>query len=308
MDLNKYPLDPQMQAYLEKSESFYPDDNGALSIPDNRRLYLEMSAAFHVAYPTGITSTDHDVPGRNGPIPIRIYEHPLHRTPVTVLYLHGGGFVVGNLDSHDAVCAEISSLSGYRVIAVDYRLAPEFVHPVQFEDVLDVFLEIDTGHTVVAGDSAGATLAASLCVAQHGSERQPIGQVLIYPWLGGELLQLESYSSKADAPALSLKTLMDYHALRSSGEPNWHDPIYYPLALKDYSDLPPCAAFAAEHDPIRDDAVAYTDSLTRAGVEAECYVESGLVHGYLRARHCSQKAGASFSRICEAIKRLGKYQ
>jgi acetyl esterase len=178
---------------------------------------------------------------------------------------------------------------------------------VQFEDVLDVFLAIDTGHTVLAGDSAGATLTASLCIAQHGSDRQPLGQVLIYPWLGGELLDLDSYTSKADAPALSLQSVIDYRKHRSTGEPDWHDPIYYPLALKEYSDLPPCVAFAAEHDPLRDDAIAYTDKLKQAGVETTCYVEQGLVHGYLRARHCSEKAGASFTRICESIKLLGEF-
>ncbi len=306
MDLIKYPLDDEMITYLENSEGCYPDDNGTLSIADNRRLYLKMCAAFHSPYPAGITSTDHELPGRHGPIPIRIYEHPQHRSPVTVMYLHGGGFVVGNLESHDSVCAEISEQSGYRVVSVDYRLAPEHTHPVQFEDALDVFLALDAGHTVVAGDSAGATLAASLCIAQHGSDRQPLGQVLIYPHLGGELLELDSYTSKADAPALSLQSVIDYRNHRSAGNPDWHDPIYYPLALKEYSDLPPCIAFAAEHDPVRDDAVEYTGRLKQAGVEATCYVEPGLVHGYLRARHCSEKAGASFARICKSIKLLGE--
>jgi acetyl esterase len=306
VDLKKYPLDQEMQAFLEKSEEIYPPNNGALAVEENRRLYLKMCESFQAPIPDGIIITDHEIPGRHGPVPIRIYEHQDHRSAVTVLYLHGGGFVVGDLDTHNSICAELSARCGHRLVAVDYRLAPEHVHPVQFEDALDVYLAIDQGHTVLVGDSAGANLAAAICVAQHGSDRQPVGQVLIYPWLGGELYDLESYVSNADAPGLTAKDIEDYRQLRCGGEPHLHDPVYYPLALKEYADLPPCVAFAAEFDPIRDDAVEWVNRLKNAGVEATCHYESGLIHSYLRARHCSKKASASFDRICEAVADLGE--
>ena len=306
VDLEKYPLDQEVLEFLETTEQIYPAANGKLSIEKNRNLYLELCERFQAPIPDGILVTDHEIPGRHGPVPIRIYEHDDHRSPVTVLYLHGGGFVVGDLDSHHSICAELSHRCGFRLIAVDYRLAPEHVHPVQFEDALDAFLALDQGHTIVAGDSAGATLAASICVAQHGSDRQPMGQVLIYPWLGGELHNLESYKTNADAPGLTTVDIEDYRRIRSAGEPQWQDPTYYPLALKEYADLPPCFAFAAEFDPIRDDADEWVQKLQQAGVNAVCHNEAGLVHGYLRARHCSAKAAASFDRICEAIKTLGE--
>ncbi|MDE0714804.1 MAG: alpha/beta hydrolase [Gammaproteobacteria bacterium] len=306
-DLSKYPMKPEVIAYLDRVAARYPDDSGALDVEENRRLYLAMCADFEAPVADDVATTNHQIPGRNGNIPIRIYENPQHHSPVTVIYYHGGGFVVGNLDSHHSICADIAHATGYRVVAADYRLAPEFVHPVPFEDALDVFLALDLGHTVVAGDSAGGTLAAAVCVAQHGSERQPVGQVLIYPWLGGEMFDLPSYDEKADAPGLSRQDIRDYQALRSAGAPETHDPTYFPLAHPDFSDLPACAAFAAEHDPIRDDAVEYVRRLDTAGVKATCTVERGLVHGYLRGRYMSADIGDSFRRTCDAIRELGAF-
>jgi acetyl esterase len=298
-------MDPEVVAYLEKVESSYPDNSGVLDAAENQRLYLAMCREFEYPIPEDVAITDHELPGRHGGIPIRIYENPAHHSPVSVVYYHGGGFVVGNLDSHNSVCADIAHATGYRVVSVDYRLAPDHRHPVHFEDALDAFLALDHGHTVVAGDSAGGTLAAAVCIAQHGSDHQPVGQVLIYPWLGGELFNLDSYTSKADAPGLSSQDIHDYSRQRSGGEADIHDPTYYPLVHPDFSDLPPCAAFAAEHDPIRDDALEYVRRLTEAGVEAHCTVEKGLVHGYLRGRYMSTDIGDSFHRICEAIRKLG---
>ncbi len=304
-DLDKYPMDAEVVAYLDKVAESYPEGNGALSVADNRRLYLEMCKHFDAPIPDDVAITDHEIPGRHGEIPIRIYENPRHHSPTTVIYYHGGGFVVGNLDSHNSVCADMAHATGFRVVAVDYRLSPEHVHPVPFDDALDAFLALDHGHTVIAGDSAGGTLAAAVCVAQHGSDRQPVGQVLIYPWLGGDLFDLPSYDENDDAPGLTKQDIEDYRDLRSAGEPEYHDPTYYPLAHGDFSDLPPCFAFAAEHDPIRDDAIEYVERLFSAGVNAQCTVERGLIHGYLRGRYMSPAIGDSFRRICESISELG---
>ena len=298
-------MDDEVVAYLTKVEGSYPDNSGSLDPAENQRLYLAMCRAFEYPIADDVAITNHELPGRHGEIPIRIYENPERHSPTTVIYYHGGGFVVGNLDSHNSICADIAHATGYRVVSVDYRLAPEHRHPVHFEDALDAFLAIDHGHTLVAGDSAGGTLAAAICVAQHGSDRQPMGQVLIYPWLGGELFGLDSYISKADAPGLSRQDLAEYHELRIAGEPDIRDPTFFPLVHADFSDLPPCAAFAAEHDPIRDDAVEYVKRLNEAGVDAQCTVEKGLVHGYLRGRYMSASIGNSFQRICVAMRRLG---
>ncbi len=303
-NLKKYPMPPEVIAYLDVVEASYPNRNGVLPVAENRRWYLMMCAEFDAPIPDGMEITDDQIPGRNGDIPIRTYRNSIS-SPVTVLYYHGGGFVIGNLDSHHSICADLADATGYQVVAVDYRLAPEYVHPIPFQDALDAFLALDQGHTIVAGDSAGGTLAAAVCVAQHRQECQPIGQVLIYPWLGGELYDLASYRENPDAPGLTIQDIREYRTLRSAGEPELHDPTYYPLAQPDVSTLPPCAAFAAEHDPIRDDAVEYVRRLQEAGVSASCTVAKGLVHGYLRGRHMSPDIGHQFHQICLAIRQLG---
>ena len=303
--MRDYKLDSEILRFLHKSERFYPVNAVELSIKDQRKCYSELCDAYQAPIPDSIFSTDHAIPGRNGPIPIRIYENHAHRSPVTVMYLHGGGFILGGLDSHHSICAEIAERTEFKVVAVDYRLAPEYIYPVQFEDALDAFLSIDNGHTVVVGDSAGGTLAAAVCVAQRGSDRQPVGQVLIYPSLGGQYLDLDSYKSNHDAPALSTEDVYEYLNLWAGNSPPENDPIFAPLMLSDFSDLPPCIAIAAQHDPLRDDVVAWSDRLNQAGIRASHHIEDGLIHGYLRARHCSNKAAGSFSRICSGIKELG---
>jgi len=306
IDLDKYPLDQEMIAFLDKSASFYPEANGKLSVKQNRKLYLQMCTAFNQAYPRGISTTNETIQGRSGNIPIRRYQSENSDSDVQVIYLHGGGFVIGNLDSHDSICAELADQSGYTVVAVDYRLAPEHVHPAALEDALDVFLSIDRGRTIIVGDSAGGTLTCSICIAQQHTFKRPLAQVLIYPWLGGELLDLPSYNSNGDAPGLTVQDLADYHSLRSAGESGLQDPLYYPLALSDYSNMPPCVAFAAEFDPLCDDAGEYVSRLQAAGIPAENHVESGLIHGYLRARHMAEKAERSFHKICQAVRRMGQ--
>jgi acetyl esterase len=303
--MRDYKLDSEISQFLQDSERIYPVDAVELSMEEHRKHYSALCDAYQAPIPDSIFSTDHEIPGRNGPIPIRIYENHEHRSPVTIMYLHGGGFILGGLDSHHSICAEIAERTDFKVVAVDYRLAPEHIYPVQFEDALDAFLSIDTGHTVVVGDSAGGTLAAALCVAQRGSDRQPVGQVLIYPSLGGQYLNLDSYQSNHDAPALSTNDVYKYMNLWTGNSPPEHDPIFAPLMLSDFSDLPPCIAIAAQHDPLRDDVVAWSDRLNQAGVSASHHVEDGLIHGYLRARHCSDKAARSFSRICRGVKELG---
>ena len=299
--MQRYPLDEQVQAFLDDAESYYPADNAALDVAENRERYLHLCDAYQAPVPQDIDKEDSSVSGRHGKIPVRQYLVRGVDTHKRVLYFHGGGFTVGNLDSHDSICAEIAHRTRIPVTAVDYHLAPEHVFPVQVHDAIDAFSQLDLGGTVVAGDSAGATLCASLCIARQHSKSSPIGQVLIYPSLGGQCLNLDSYHSNFDAPGLTTADVDSYKSKWAGGELPWQDPLFAPLSLDDFSGLPPCYAFAAEHDPLRDDAITYVDRLHTAGIRAEAVVEPGLVHAYLRARHVSDKAGSSFDRICEAI-------
>ncbi|MFJ2686440.1 alpha/beta hydrolase [Pseudomonas sp. NPDC087342] len=284
--MSTYPLSDQMSAFVEKTLGFNSTDS---SLTGLRQAYSEMCRAFTPPRPAGLEVTDFTLVG----VAVRSYRPPM--TPPTsgwpcMLYLHGGGWVVGDLDSHDFICAELAAALGTMVVAVDYRLAPEHPFPAGFEDCLKVWRALRSGpfwfdpeRMLVAGDSAGGNLAAALCLALRDTgEPMPCAQVLIYPGLGGDP-QSPSRSECADAPLLSSSDVDCYHALylRGAGQTSAYA---MPLLADNFSGLPPALIAVAQFDPLRDDGVRYAEQLNAAGVSAKLYYGEGLVHGCLRAR------------------------
>ncbi|MGF6198203.1 alpha/beta hydrolase [Pseudomonas laurylsulfatiphila] len=277
-----YPLSRQMTAFVEKTVSFNSTDS---SLAGLRQAYSEMCRAFTPARPAGLYVVDFVLSG----VAVRSYQPPVSGTSC-IVYLHGGGWVVGDLDSHDFICAELASALGVLVIAVDYRRAPEHPFPAAFDDCLKVWRALRTGpfqldpeRMLVAGDSAGGNLAAALCLAlRDAGEPLPCAQVLIYPGLGGDH-RLPSRSECVDAPLLSSSDVDCYHALYLRGT---RQPSAYamPLLATDFRGLPPAWIAVAQFDPLRDDGVRYAEQLNAAGGAATLYVGEGLVHGCLRAR------------------------
>lgn len=291
--------DAEVLAFIEKTNGFYPPNAIDLTIREQRQLYDEMCAAFSADRPEGLAIVNDSVEGPEGAIPIRRYTPDAARR-VSVIYYHGGGFVLGGLDSHDGVCAEIAQRTRCPVIAVDYRLCPEHVHPAAYDDCLAVArAALEAGPVVLAGDSAGGNLAAAVAQELRGEAIK--GQVLIYPGLGGDLLNLESYEECAEAPLLATRDVAYYRQLRAGGTPRDDDPSFSPLLQEELDGIPPCFISVALVDPLRDDGVEYDRVLVGAGIEAYCVVEPQLPHGYLRARHTSRRARRAFDRIIEAI-------
>lgn len=298
MDYNTL-IDAETWAFIRGTEDHYPPDMISADVATQREIYNRMCRAFFTGYPEGVTARD----DRVGTIPLRIYECGSHG--VTLIYFHGGGFVVGGLDSHDDVCAEICVRSGVRVVSVDYRLCPEHPHPAAFQDARDATQYVAltwAGSHILAGDSAGGNLAAAVAHASRGTLHFS-GQVLIYPGLGGDMMR-GSYGDHAQAPMLTLDDLKFYQSMRFDRAMPQNDPTATPLADKDFTGLPPTVIFSAECDPLADDGRAYRDAILAAGGQAVWINETGLVHGYLRARHSVQRARASFDRIVAATKML----
>lgn len=300
-------IDAETWAFIERTSSFYPPETVSFTIAEQRAVYDRMCAAFHAGHPPGVRAHDTVIAG--GPdIAVRLYDRPgTEKPPAVVVYLHGGGFVVGGLDSHDDVCAEICAATGYRVASVDYRLCPEHLHPAAFEDALAAFRWVAVrfaGPILLVGDSAGGNLAAAVSHATRRGQSRPAGQVLIYPGLGGDMTR-GSYVTHAEAPMLTLRDLEFYRQVRTGGADAGSDPSYAPLADHDFAGLPPTVVFSAGCDPLCDDGRDYRDAILAAGGRAVWFEEAGLVHGYLRARHSVTRARDSFARIVGAIRALG---
>lgn len=292
-------IDQPTWAFIQASEAAYPLDAATLSIAEQRQVYDRMCRSFHRGYPLGITAHDSKIAG----VTCRTYSG----SAPTVLYLHGGGYVVGGLESHDDVCAEICAATGLTVICPDYRLSPEHLHPAALEDALAVARAIQ-GPILLSGDSAGGNLAAACAhILRHDPAVKILGQVLIYPGVGGNI-DTGSYLIHAHAPMLTRDDVIFYAGIRHNGIAPANDPTTSPLHDVDFTNLPPTLTFGAECDPLCDDAQAYVDAVKNAGGPAQTVTEPGLVHGYLRARHTVPRAKASFARITDALSAMAKGQ
>lgn len=301
-------IDAETWAFIDRTNSFYPPDAAGMTIVDNRRVYDTMCAAFDTPYPQGVTAETTAIDAPQGRIPIRIYRPGPAEAPATVLYFHGGGFTLGGLESHDSICADLAAMSGCEVVAVDYRLAPEHLHPAAFDDAMAAFgwaARVSSQPIVLSGDSAGGNLAAAVAHATRGHDCRPAGQVLIYPGLGGDMSR-GSYVAHADAPMLTMKDLQFYRGIRTGGDPGTGDVTLWPLADADFANLPPTVIVTAECDPLSSDGEAYMQRIGAAGGRGWWVEEKGLVHGYLRARHTVARARSSFARIAEAVAALGR--
>lgn len=290
-------IDAEIWAFIEKTASFYPPETVTYGIEDQRRVYNEMCAGFHVPYPDGVSARDVSFGG----VPCRHYT--CGTGPAVVMYFHGGGFVVGGLESHDDVCAELCKATGCDVVSVDYRMAPEHKHPAAFEDCMAACVAVHDSlglPLVLCGDSAGGNLGAAVAHMARDASFTLLGQVLIYPALGGDF-DAGSYLEHAEAPMLRRDEMIFYKTIRVENEEPANDPSYAPLHDRSFAELPPTFVVTADCDPLRDDGRDYEVALQGAGIPVRWTNEPGLVHGYLRARHSSERARASFARICEAV-------
>lgn len=301
-------IDAETWAFIERANSYYPLDTIDYTISEQRQIYDRMCREFFAGYPTGVMAETAAIATATRKIPIRSYRLAGRDPGAVVVYFHGGGFIVGGLDSHDDVCAELCGRTGYEIVSVDYRLAPEHRHPAAFDDALAAFEWVSARYPVpvlLAGDSAGGNLAAAVSHATRGHVRRPAGQVLIYPGLGGDQSR-GSYVVHAEAPMLTVRDLHFYSHVRTGGEDRTGDLTMSPLADGNFANLPPTVIITAECDPLSSDGEAYGERVVAAEGRAFWYEEPGLVHGYLRARHTVGRARSSFNRIVDAVAVLGR--
>lgn len=227
------------------------------------------------------------IPGPAGEIPARFYVPAGSVAPApTILFMHGGGYVIGDLDTHDRLCRRLAAKSGCRVLAIDYRLAPENAFPAATDDAQAAFdwlageggkaLGVDAGRLAVAGDSAGGGLAAMLGQTRRDQVRF---QLLIYPLL--QLVERRKPRLKAlEGHLLSVVALDQIADAYLETDEAAHDRRVSPLLEDDLSGMPLTYIAAAELDPLLDEGQAYRDRLIAAGTPVEYRLGQALPHGY----------------------------
>ncbi|MBV9247309.1 MAG: alpha/beta hydrolase [Methylobacteriaceae bacterium] len=296
-------IDPEIAAFIADTEAFYPADASSRSTAEQRRLYDAYAAAFAPARPSGLAIDDANVLVSGRAVAVRRYRRARQQPVGTVIYAHGGGFMLGSLDSHDGLVARIADRTGADVISVGYRLAPEHPAPAALDDVVGVIEAVGQGGSpwpdlaqgpiVLAGDSAGATLVAS--AALRLQDRVRISALaLVYPMLGFEPAP-PARDSESQAPMLTLADVHFYRDLYLAGRKP--DPGTFALDAPSLADFPPTFLLAAEHDPLRDDCTAFAERLREAGTPVALTLAEGLVHGFLRAIDRSRAAAAAFDAL-----------
>ncbi len=262
---------------------------------------------------------DRAIPGPAGSIGIRIYWPPSHSggsagsaAPPAVLYFHGGGFVVGDLDTHDGSARQHAVGADAIVVSVDYRLAPEHPYPAAVEDAWAAMVWVaehgseigaDTARMGVAGDSAGGTLAAVMARRARDNGAPLIAfQLLWYPSTLWDAT-LPSFTDNATAPILDTRAVAAFSRWYA-GEVDLSvpPPDMAPGRAKDLANLPPAYIAVAGHDPLRDDGIRYGELLAAAGVPAQVHNAETLVHGYLGYAGVVPAATAAMDRGLAALR------
>lgn len=286
------PLDPRLAFLLHASNRFRLDELTAHDpVKARRRTRRSLRLLAGKRRPlTRVHETTFAGPG--GPLRLRIYEpHKLERPAPALLYIHGGGWVIGDLDTHDGPCSRLAELGECVVLALEYRLAPEHKFPAAVDDAVAAFrwlaeqaevLGLDPTRLAVAGDSAGgnlSTVISQTATREHWPVR-PCLQLLLYPGLDFRRGHA-SHRAFADGyllTAASIEWFMN-HYLR--GPEDIHDIRVSPLLAPDLRGLPPAYISTAGFDPLRDEAHEYAQRLRDAGVPVELVENPSLVHGFI---------------------------
>jgi acetyl esterase len=305
------PLDPQAKMLMDQLASLNGPKLCTLTATDARRVTAGTFKLPPERLEKVFKIEDRKIPGPGGELPIRVYT-PQGNGPFPVLvFFHGGGWVLCDLDSHDAPCRILTNKVGCVTVSVDYRLAPEHKFPAGVEDCFAATkwvaahareLNVDANRLAIGGDSAGGNLSAVIAqLARDAGGPKIAFQLLIYP------------ATEAELDTASHKTFTDYfltkddivwfwgHYLR--GPADRKDPRVAPALTKNLKGLPPALVITAEFDPLRDEGEAYGEKLRAAGVPVTVSRYEGMIHGFLSMFDALDKGKLALEESAAALKK-----
>ncbi len=282
------PLDPVARTLIDAMEQVFPCVEN-MEAAEARAMAKEMPPA--VEEPEAVAVVyDRTIPGPDGDVPVRVYRPVEGGDPLpVVVYFHGGGWVICDLDTHDGTCRALANGVNAVVVSVDYRLAPEHKFPAAAEDAYEVTswvaahadeLGVEPSRLAVAGDSAGGNLAAVVALMARDRGGPAITfQLLVYP-VTNHSFDTDSYRENADGYFLHRASMEWYWRQYLADERDGANPYASPLRVEDARGLPPGMVITAEFDPLRDEGEAYGRKLAEAGVPFDVRRYDGVFHGF----------------------------
>ena len=299
-------LDPQARALIDLMQQRQVPAIHTLSPIEARRLYLERRG-FTQPQPPAIGEVSEL--RSEGPAAMRLYR-PLGPGPHPVLvYFHGGGWTIGDLDTHDVLCRQLCAGAGVAVVAVDYRLAPEHRFPAAVDDSLAATLWVqqhaaalglDGSRLALGGDSAGGNLAAVVAIAlRDAGATAPLLQLLIYP-ATDQRAQAASHSVNGQGYMLTSDSVAYYRGHYIADAAQWLDWRASPLLAADLTRLPPALVLTAGYDPLRDEGREYADALSAAGNSVQYLCFERQVHGFITMGRVIDEAQTALA-VCVAL-------
>ncbi len=305
-------LDPQAKWVLDIAIENKVPPLETMSASDAKATYEERAQKLCLKdIPIGSVE-DFDIPGPNGPVPVRLYK-PVsggENLPVLVYY-HGGGWVIGSRDSHDALCRQVANEGEFAVLSVDYRMGPEFAFPAAPDDCFAAYewtienigsYGLDASRVAVGGDSAGGNLSAVVSLMARDKDIQaPVFQWLIYPATDAKM-DTPSHEALAEGYFLT-RDLMKWfqgHYLQNEGDiDDWRAS---PLHAASLADLPPALIQTAGFDPLKDEAVAYGERMRKEGSVASHTEYPGMIHGFINLGGAIDQANVAIAEGVDALK------
>ena len=308
------PLDPQVEYVLGLvAKSPYPEFH-TVSPEEAREIFEQTAPALNIRPENVYRSEDLWIDGIDGDIPIRIYTPHApaahEKFPILVFY-HGGGFVIGSLDSYDSLCRALANRAECIVISVDYRLAPEQKFPAAVNDALGAYqwvsdhaheLDGDATRLAIAGDSAGGNVTAVTAIRiRDEGEVVPLLQVLIYPVLDATPERF-SHHEFAEGMLLTRSNILWFYDHYMNVLDDAQNPYLSPILTEDLSGLAPALIIVAGHDPLRDEGIEYAGRLKEAGVAVEFCNYEGMIHGFLSFADAIDQVMTGIEHVARALR------